>query len=171
MPRPWSRSFSMRSRTCAVWATPSAAVGSSNMTTRGRPSRERAIAMICRCPPDNDATGTRRSGMSTEREDRSSQARRSISTASRVPGQWSGVCQSACSVDVLVAEEEVLDDVEIVAKGAGLVDGGDTQTLCVCGVGDVALFAVPGDDTTVVGGVCPGDHLDEGRFSGTVVTE
>src|SRR5699024_988984 len=68
--------------------------------------------------------------------------------------------QSAGEVELLVTEEEVPDDVEIVAKGEVLVDGGDTQTLCVCGVCDVDRFAVPGDDTTVVGGVCPGAHLD-----------
>src|SRR5699024_6277084 len=79
--------------------------------------------------------------------------------------------QGAGEVELLVPEEEVPDDVEVVAKSEVLVDGGYTQALCVCGVCDVDRLAVPGDDTAVVGGVCPGDHLDQGGFSGTVVTE
>ena len=55
-PRPRSRRRWIRSSTCAVWATPSAAVGSSSITSFGSPSSERAIATDWRWPPESDAT-------------------------------------------------------------------------------------------------------------------
>ena len=52
-PSPRSRSRWISSRTCAVWATPSAAVGSSSSTTFGSPSSERATATGWRWPPES----------------------------------------------------------------------------------------------------------------------
>ena len=65
-PSPRPRRRSIRSSTSAVWATPRAAVGSSRMMIRGFPSSERAIATVCRCPPESDAIGTRTVGILAE---------------------------------------------------------------------------------------------------------
>ena len=56
---PWLESRLMRSSTWAVWATPSAAVGSSMITSLAADMTALATATDCRCPPDRDATGWR----------------------------------------------------------------------------------------------------------------
>ena len=89
-PRPRSRSRSTRLSTSAVWATPRAAVGSSRMTTLGSPSSERAIATVCRWPPDRLATGMRTEGILADSWRSSFQDWRSISTSSRA--RW---CRSS----------------------------------------------------------------------------
>jgi len=48
-----------RWRTCSVWATPSAAVGSSRMTIFDFQSTDLAIATVWRWPPDRLATSCR----------------------------------------------------------------------------------------------------------------
>ena len=69
----------MSARTCAVCTTPSAAVGSSRIRTRGCVDSERAIATACRCPPDSEPTCARGvSSVVTESEASSSRVRRSI---------------------------------------------------------------------------------------------
>src|SRR5829696_6407662 len=84
-PWPSSRSSLMRSSTCWVWATPSAAVGSSRMTTLGSPIVARATAMDWRCPPDSDATSVRTLGMLTDRRSSRPSASCSMPTSSRTP--------------------------------------------------------------------------------------
>src|SRR2546423_3578186 len=84
-PSPRSRSLPIRPSTCSVWATPSAAVGSSRRTTRGSPRSERAIATDCRCPPDSEATCMRALGSFTDSVSRSSIVRRSIPISSSQP--------------------------------------------------------------------------------------
>ena len=58
--------------TWAVWATPSAAVGSSSSTTFGSPSSERATATCWRWPPERVPTSLRRLGIVTARFESSS---------------------------------------------------------------------------------------------------
>ena len=58
-PRPLSASRRTSSSTWAVCATPSAAVGSSRMTTRLFHSTALAIATVCRWPPERLATSWR----------------------------------------------------------------------------------------------------------------
>src|SRR5690349_2968336 len=58
-PRPCSASRRTRSRTWRVCATPSAAVGSSSITTLESQSTAFAIATVWRWPPESDATGIR----------------------------------------------------------------------------------------------------------------
>ena len=82
-PWPLSRSRSMRLSTSAVWATPRAAVGSSRTITLGSPSSDRAMATVCRWPPDSDATGIRTVGILADSCRSSSQERTSIDTRSR----------------------------------------------------------------------------------------
>ena len=71
-PRPRSRRRRISSRTWAVWATPSAAVGSSSSTTFGSPSNERATATCWRWPPESVPTSLRRLGIVTARFESSS---------------------------------------------------------------------------------------------------
>src|SRR5690606_35336328 len=81
-PSPRSRRRRIRLSTCRVWATPSAAVGSSRTTTAEFHITARAMATDWRCPPERVATGLRTEGMRTFRLARTSTARRSISTSS-----------------------------------------------------------------------------------------
>src|SRR5690606_5364341 len=71
---------------------------------------------------------------------------------------------------LLHAEEEVADDVEVVAEGEVLVDGGDAEALRVGRAGDGDLPALPAD-RAAVRRVGPGDHLDQRRLAGAVVAE
>ena len=56
---PWWARRSTSSSTCCVCATPSAAVGSSRITSREFHITARATATDCRWPPDSVATGWR----------------------------------------------------------------------------------------------------------------
>ena len=58
----------MRSRTIPDSRTPSAAVGSSMMTSLVPKAAARATATLCRCPPERLSTGWRTSGIRTPRE-------------------------------------------------------------------------------------------------------
>ena len=138
--RPRSRSRSTRSRTWAVCSTPRAAVGSSRMTSLGSPSSERAMATVCRWPPESEAIGIRTLGMRMDSVSSSSRARRSISTSSRTPQRAD-----------LPAEEEVADDVEVVAQREVLVDGRDAQVLGVVRAVDLDRLALPLDDALIDG--------------------
>ena len=88
-PRPRSRSRSTRFSTSAVCATPSAAVGSSSMMIFGSSSSERAIATVCRCPPESEATTSRTLGMRAASSFSSVQAFTSIATSSSCQGPTS----------------------------------------------------------------------------------
>ncbi len=70
----------------------------------------------------------------------------------------------------LAAEEEVGDDVEVVAEREVLVDGRDAEGLGVLGAADPDRAALPGDGA-LVDGVDPGDRLDQRGLSGTVVAD
>ena len=72
--------------------------------------------------------------------------------------------------DLLAAEEEVGDDVEVVAEREVLVDGRDPQCGRVLGLGDRDLLAVEAD-RAVVGGVDAGDRLHQRRLAGAVVAD
>ena len=89
-PSPRSRRRWIRSSTCLVWATPSAAVGSSSSTTLGSPSSERATATCWRWPPERVPTSLRRLGIVTARLESSSPVRCSMRASSScretVPG-------------------------------------------------------------------------------------
>ena len=58
-PRPRSRSRRISSSTCSVCATPSAAVGSSRMTSLEFHITAREIATDCRWPPERETTFVR----------------------------------------------------------------------------------------------------------------
>ncbi len=158
-PRPCSRSRSMRLRTSAVCATPRAAVGSSSITTLGLPTRLRAMATVWRWPPERDAIGIRTLGIFAERVRSSRHASFSMVTSS-----MNG------SEDLLLAEEEVGHDVEVVAQGEVLEDGGDAEGLGLGRAAGPDGLAVEGD-VAVVGRVDPRDHLDERGLAGAVVAD
>ena len=129
--RPRSRSRSTRLSTSAVWATPSAAVGSSSITTFGWPSRLRAIATVCRWPPDRLATGIR------TRRDLGGQL------AEQLPGRplHLDLVEHPAPAQ-LPAEVQVRDHVEVVAQGQVLEDGGDAELLRLGRTADPHLPAV-----------------------------
>ena len=72
--------------------------------------------------------------------------------------------------DLLAAEEEVGDDVEVVAEREVLVDGRDPERGRVLGLGDRDLLAAEADRAGV-GGVDAGDRLDHRRLAGAVVAD
>src|SRR5689334_2869226 len=82
-PRPCSASRRTRSRTWRVCATPSAAVGSSSITTLESQSTAFAIATVWRWPPESEATGIRTEvTVRTESEARVRRAACSMSASS-----------------------------------------------------------------------------------------
>ena len=81
----------------------------------GSISSERAIATVWRWPPDSEATGSRTLGMRAESSLSSVQARTSIATSS-----------SRKRVE-LTAEEDVGDDVEVLAEREILEDRRDAE--------------------------------------------
>ncbi len=70
----------------------------------------------------------------------------------------------------LVAEEEVGDDVEVVAQRQVLVDDGDAEFLGVVRPVDLHRLALPLDGA-LVDGMHPGDGLDQGGLAGAVVAD
>ena len=112
----------MRSSTWRVCATPSAAVGSSSSTTLGSPSIARAMAMVCRWPPESDATCVRTLGMLTDEP--LEQLLDLLLHADLVePADELAHPRRA----LLAPEEQVVDDVEVVAEREVLVHGGDAE--------------------------------------------
>ena len=57
-------------------------MGSSSMTTLGSPTRLRAMATVCRCPPESDAMGMRTDGILADRVRSRRHASFSMSTSS-----------------------------------------------------------------------------------------
>ena len=114
---PWPRAFSrsIRFRTSAVWATPSAAVGSSSMTI-SRVEEQRA--------GDGDGLAL----AARQRGDRLAHAR---DAGGELGEQRPGAHLHRHLVELpgveLVAEEEVRDHVEVLAEREVLVDGGDAE--------------------------------------------
>ena len=111
----------MKSSTWRVWATPSAAVGSSSITASGSPSSERAMATIWRCPPESEATASSRWGSAPRGADQLARVLLHLDVVDRPePPQRPRVV-------LLVAEEQVGGDVEVVGEREVLVDGRDPE--------------------------------------------
>ena len=159
--RPCSASRRTSSSTCWVCATPSAAVGSSRITTREFHITARPIATDCRWPPDRLATCCR-----IELDRRHAQA------AKRLGGALlhRRLAQPADEVVLLAPEVHVLDDVEVVAEREILVDDLDPELRRVLRPADRDPLAVePG--LALVDRVDPGDALDQRRLAGAVVAD
>ena len=147
--------------TCSVWATPSAAVGSSRMTSLEFHSTARAIATVWRWPPDRLATCWRTDCDGAHRE-----------AGERLggPSAPSSSSSSTTAAAEFATEEEVVHDVEVVAEREVLVDDLDAE-----GVG--LLRVVHGDRLALeavlagVEGVDAGDALDQGALAGAVVPD
>ena len=83
---PLAASLRIRSTTTSVWVTPSAAVGSSMITSRASAITARATATPWRWPPESEPTGWRIERTEvTERPARVSRALRSIGDSLRMP--------------------------------------------------------------------------------------
>ena len=157
-PRPRSRTRSIRFSTSAVCATPSAAVGSSSMMILGSSSSERAIATVWRWPPDSEAIGlahARDAGREFVQQRPGADLHRHLV---ELPGLQ------------LLAEEEVGDDVEVLAEREILEDGGDAERERVGRAGQRHRLAAEVDRA---GGrlVHAGEHLDQRRLAGAVVAD
>ena len=116
--RPCSARRLTSSSTCRVWATPSAAVGSSRITSREFHITARATATDWRWPPERLATFWRieRIVVTDEALHRLGRLRLHL-----------GLLQPADDVVRLAAEVHVLDDVEVVAEREILVDDLDPE--------------------------------------------
>ena len=134
-PRPCSRRRLISASTCAVCATPSAAVGSSRMTTFASTSTAREIATDWRWPPESDGDPLPYAPDGRHAGGRSSTSSERFSISS----SWSGPTRR---LRLLAAEEHVRDDVEVVAEGEILVDGRDPEPRCVAGGVDLHFLAV-----------------------------
>ena len=158
--RPRSASRAHEVEHHAVWATPSAAVGSSMITSFEFHSTALAMATDCRCPPESDATGWR--------------IERTVVTARLASVSLADVSMLSSSSKMppsaLPAQEHVLHDVEVVAQGEVLVDGLDAERGGVAGRADVHRPPVPAD-LAAVGRVDAGDALDQHRLAGAVVAD
>ena len=149
------------SSTCWVCATPSAAVGSSRITTREFHITARPIATDWRWPPERLATGCR-----IELDRRHAQAPERLGR----PLLHRRLAEPADEVALLAAEVHVLDDVEVVAEREILVDDLDPELRRVLRPADRDLLPVePG--LALVDRVDAGDALDQRRLAGAVVAD
>ena len=115
---PCEASRLIRLKTILVCATPSAAVGSSMITSFAFDMTALATATDCRWPPDSDATGWRIERIVV------TESSSSVCLCGRAP---SSPRRADRCRERLVAEEHVLDDVEVVAQRQVLVDRGDPE--------------------------------------------
>ena len=161
-PRPRSLRRSINSRMWAVWTTPRAAVGSSRRTIFGSPRSERAIAMAWRWPPESRSTSVRTLRIVVTPSE-SEQLGRLLLHGSFVE-------DVPVAVRGLLAEEEVGDDVEVLAKREVLVDGRDPEFRR--GLRRVELDTLPPERRlAVVRRLHARDRLDQGRLAGAVVAQ
>ena len=144
MPRPSLFSWRMRSRTCAVSAGPSAAVGSSMMRMRALKWTARAMATAWRCPPESDTTG----GVKFVKFG----LRRPMTF--RVASLHGAVVERAPRVSELPAQEDVAGRRDVVGERQRLVDGLDLEVLGVPRVADGRGPAVD-DDLAESAGCAP----------------
>ena len=114
---PLAASLRIRSITTSVCVTPSAAVGSSMITSRASAMTARATATPWRWPPESEPTGWRiERTVVTERL-----AERLLRLALH-----RRLLEDPEAAELL-AEKHVRDDVEVVAEREVLVDGGDAE--------------------------------------------
>src|SRR5262245_4110611 len=158
--RPCSASRLTSASTCSVCETPSAAVGSSRITSR-------EFHMTARDRDRLALTARERRDRLPDRADRRHreclQGRPSLRLHRRLP-------QPLEPVVLLAPQVHVLDDVEVVAEREILVDDLDPELRRVLRAADRHLAAVE-DDLALVHRVDAGDALDERGLAGAVVAD
>ena len=159
--RPCSARRLTSASTCSVWETPSAAVGSSRMTSFEFHITARATATDCRWPPESVATGWRIERIVVTASDFS------VSRGLRLHDR---LLQPLEPVVLLAAEVHVLDDVEVVAEREVLVDDLDARA-SPRPSGRGSRPACPRRGPRPVHRVDPGDALDQRRLAGAVVAD
>ena len=123
-------------------------------------STARAMATVCRWPPEREATWVR-----TDLSGPHGQA------VEGLPGLGlHGVLVEQTGLGALAAEEHVVDDVEVVAQREVLVDDLDAEVVRVTGAVDGDGLALEGVVPRVEG-VDAGDPLDQGALAGAVVAD
>ena len=156
---PLAFTWRMVSITIAASRTPSAAVGSSMISTRGLKTSARPIATVWRWPPDSALMSTCVDGM---REPRSASSR-AASSCMRLQVEHAEAAR-------LAAEEEVARDIEIVAERQVLVDHLDAGGARIPRRREGRAPAVD-QDLAAVGLLRAGEDLHQRRFAGAVVAE
>ena len=160
--RPCSASRLTSSSTCSVCETPSAAVGSSRITSREFHITARATATDWRWPPESVATGWRIERIVVTASDFS------VSRRLRLHRR---LLQPLEPVVLLAAEVHVLDDVEVVAEREILVDDLDPELRRVLR----AAGSRPGCPSKRIWPSSipwmPADALDQRRLAGAVVAD
>ena len=159
--RPCSPRRSTRSSTCWVCATPSAAVGSSRITTREFHITALATATDWRWPPERPGD---RLAHRADRRDREALERL------RRPLLHRRLVEPAERPELLAPEVHVLDDVEVVGEREVLVDDLDAEVRGVLRPVDVDRRALE-EDLAAVDRVDAGDALDQRRLAGAVVAD
>ena len=144
---PCSARRRVRSSTIRVWATPSAAVGSSMITSFASQSTAFAIATDCRWPPESEATGWR-----IERTVVTAR----LASVSLAAFSIDFLVEEDASVQALTPEEHVLHDVQVVTEREILVDGLDAERGGLAGRANPDRLPVP-EDLPVLRSVDPGD--------------
>ena len=164
--RPWSRSRSMSARTCC-------GLGDAQRGGRlveddhprlaqQRPRDRHGLALAARERADLGAHAEQRRDRQLGEQLRRALLHRDLvehAHAARGPG-----------ASELAPEEEVGDDVEVVAQREVLVHGGDARAVASAGHVDLDRAAVA-HERAGVGGLDPGDRLDERRLAGAVVAD
>ena len=156
----------MRSRTLRDSRTPSAAVGSSRITTLRANTVARATAIACRWPPDISATGASKFGSFTLSRSSTAAASRSMARPLRKP---QAVRQPGREGD-LAAAIEVLRRRQVVEQREVLVDGLDAGAARRARRVERDRLAVE-KDLAFVEGVDAADALHQRRLAGAVVAE
>ena len=137
---------------------PSAAVGSSSRMSFGSSSSERAIATVWRWPPESEATDVAHAR----------DARRQF--VEQRPGADLHRHFVEPNGFELAAEEDVGDDVEVLAQREILEDGGDAEVERGAGLGQRDGLAVE-SDRAGARRMHAGEDLDQRRFAGAVVAD
>ena len=159
--RPCSASRLTSASTCSVCATPSAAVGSSRMTS---------FEFHCTALGDRDRLPLAARERRDRLPDRADRRDRERLQRLRRLLLHDRLLQPVEAVVRLAAEVHVLDDVEVVAEREILVDDLDPELRGVLRPVDVDLLALE-EDLAAVGRVRAGDALDQRRLPGPVVPD
>ena len=161
---PASRTRPIRSSTCCVWATPSAAVGSSMKITRFAHTSARATATHWRWPPENSRIGAFSDGQ-VDRQAVQVLGRLALHAALV---ELAEAPPRARLDQVLAAEEEVLRRRQVVGQREVLIDGLDAELTRVDRGLEVGRLAVD-LERALVRAQRARQALHERRLAGAVV--
>ena len=129
------------------------------MMILGSSSSERAMATVWRCPPESEATTSRTLGM------------RAASSLQQRPGAHLHRHLVELPGAHLLAEEDVGDDVEVLAERQVLEDGGDAEVERVARARAMTTGRPSKRMVPELGWMHAGEDLDQRRLAGAVVAD